>query len=115
MKYMKKIIAILLMFTLCVGFAACQKSGPKSLTFEVWDGDQLVQKYEITTEKELLSEALQEAGVVKMGDYTTFGGITAALEKGEGWYILRNGEDYMMGWEAPFADGDYFKLTKTYE
>ena len=111
---MKKIIPIVLMLTLCLGLAACQKSGPKSLTFEVWDGETLVQRYEITTEKALLSEALEEAGVVKMGDYTTFGGISVDLDAGEGWYILCNGQDYMQGWEAPFEDGAVYKLTKTY-
>ena len=92
--------------------------GEKAYTFTVIDAEGKKTVHELTTDEEMLGDALLAEGLIEgdEGEYglyvKTVGGITADEANQEWWCLTKGGEDVFTGADTtPIADGDAYELT----
>ena len=142
MKTVKKLLALLLVLSLCVGvICACAKndevvpttSAPTQITtptteqdakitfvFAVTDKDGKTEEHTISTSEKFLADALIAEGILnadekESGLYTSVDGIVASWDDGNAWWkIVKDGEMTDKGMnELPVADGDRYEAIYT--
>ena len=116
------VLAVVLMAVLAVYYVnrPAAVPGGKSIVVQVIHGDGSTKEFPLRTEKEFLSEALLEGGIVE-DNQTEFGlfivtadGETADEAKQEWWSISKDGIPLQLGADAqPIADGEQYELTLT--
>lgn len=92
--------------------------GAKTITVEVFNGEESVGSHTLKTDEEYLRGALEEAELVE-GEESATGlfvktvdGITADDSQQQWWCITKDGKDLNTGVDAtPIADGDRFEIT----
>ncbi len=107
-----------ILFAVYWAFAPKGEQGAKTITVEVFNGEESVGSHTLKTEEEYLGDALKEAGLVEGEEsgtglfVKTVDGITADDEKQQWWCFTKGGEDLNTGVDAtPIADGDRFEAT----
>lgn len=116
---MKKILSVILAFSLVFTFTACNKENAqiKSVTVEVnYNNTQTL--FEFETSLKTLGELLREEKLAE-GEESTYGlyiksvnGIKADEEKQEWWCITKNGEQVMAGADSiKLEDNTKYELT----
>jgi ABC-type phosphate/phosphonate transport system substrate-binding protein len=91
---------------------------PMEITFEVVGADGASEKHQISTQKETLAEALDEAGLIeydKAGMYTVIDGVRADYtQDGAFWWIKVNGKDATTGMnDIKIEDGGQYAAIYT--
>lgn len=138
MKNLKKIVTLLLIFTMLLSFAACEKDtaslwddalyttdtvlgeGTKTLTVKVTCEEKTV-TFTIKTDKETVGEALFENSLIEgdQGDYGLYvkkvNGIKADYDTDKAyWSFCQNGEYMMTGVDTTdFESGQSYELIYT--
>ena len=94
--------------------------GAKAYTFTVVDAEGEETVHKLTTDEEMLGDALMNEGLLEgeEGEYGLYvksvGGITADESNQEWWCLTKGGEDVMTGADTtPIASGDCFEFTLT--
>ncbi|HHV11736.1 MAG TPA: DUF4430 domain-containing protein [Clostridiales bacterium] len=94
--------------------------GSKEIVVEVVIPEEESKEFTLHTDAEFLSQALEEASLVKgsVEDYGLFitevNGRVADEAKQEWWCITKGGEDVYTGVDlTPIADGDHYEITLT--
>lgn len=123
MKRSMRVAALLLILVLSLcAFAGCKEEAPaageKSITVTIVHKDATSKKLELTTEAEVLADALIEAKMIEYaedGYYTTVDGETADYSVDKGWWCLTKGGQMTTDGlnTQKIADGDVFELTYT--
>ena len=137
---MKKILSVILVIILCVGFSACSKpevntdlwknaiytedtelgEGAKTVLVEVAAEDKSV-TFTIHSDKTILGDALAENKLIE-GEKGAYGlyvkkvnGIEADYDKNKAyWGINKNGEGLMTGVDGvEFKDGEHYEFVYT--
>ena len=92
--------------------------GAKTITVEVFKGEESIGSHTLKTEEKFLRGALEEAGLVE-GEESATGlfvkkvdGISADDSKQEWWCFTKDGKDLNTGVDAtPIQDGNKFEAT----
>ena len=112
------VVVAAILFTVYWAFAPQGKEGAKTITVEVFNGEEFVGNHTLTTDKAYLGDALKEAGLVE-GEESATGlfvktvdGITADDSQQQWWCFTKGGKDLNTGVDAtPVEDGDCFEAT----
>ena len=95
-------------------------AGEKAYTFTVIDAEGKETVHELTTDEEMLGDALLNEGLIEGddGEYgldvKTVGGITADEANQEWWCLTKGGESVMTGVDTtPVEDGAAYEFTLT--
>lgn len=116
------VFVILVIVGLFVWQATAPKGteGTKSFEFSVIDAQGEKEVYELSTDREMLGDALLDEGLIEGedGDYGLFvktvGGITADDGNQEWWCLTKGGEAVMTGVDStPVEDGAAYEFTLT--
>jgi len=126
-KYFKPVLAVIVLALLVVimslvynQFKPGTSKGSKEIVVEVVIPEEESKEFTLHTDAEFLSQALEEASLVKgsVEDYGLFitevNGRVADEAKQEWWCITKGGEDVYTGVDlTPIADGDHYEITLT--
>lgn len=95
-------------------------AGEKAYTFSVIDAEGETETFELTTDAEMLGDALMDEGLLEgeEGEYGLFvksvNGITANDANQEWWCLTKGGEAVMTGVDmTPVEDGAAYEFTLT--
>lgn len=120
----KRILALTLALVLLFSLAACgekkAEAGTKSITVTVTHRDGSSKDFTVSTDKEMLGEALEAEGLIA-GEVSTYGlfvqtvdGETANADSEEWWCLTKGGENVNTGVDTtPVEDGAAYEWTLT--
>lgn len=120
----KRIFVLALALILLFSLAACGEkktdAGTKSITVTVTHGDGSAKDFTVSTDKEMLGEALEAEGLIA-GEESTYGlfvqtvdGETANADNEEWWCLTKGGESVNAGTDSiPVEDGAAYEWTLT--
>lgn len=125
-KFHRSLALALCALFFCVGLSACGKSGAggtgesKSFTLAVTHADGSVKNFDLTSDKEMLGDALAAEGLIEGEDseyglfITTVDGETADSGAQQWWALTVDGEMAATGVDStPISEGAAYGLTLT--
>lgn len=119
-----RIFALAMALVLLFSLAACGErkanADTKSITVTVTHGDGSAKDFAVSTDKEMLGEALEAEGLIA-GEVSTYGlfvqtvdGETADADNEEWWCLTKGGESVNTGVDSvPVEDGAAYEWTLT--
>ena len=114
------VVVVAVMLGCWFAFGPKGSAGQKDIAVTVVYADATSDTFDISTDAELLRQALEEQNLIA-GDESEYGlmvtevnGVAADSSKEEWWCFTKSGEMLMTGVDStPVADGDQFEITLT--